>query len=298
MLKNKKARLSSHLRRLINELYEELSSKGQKYLRDLVLSALATQEHKTVVGVPDNASTTVVGTETLLAITATPHTEHEEAATRTGNDIHSHGHVCSLGLILILQTQLRTNFSRTQVESELKCTLADICIASTLLETQLSNGDIDEFDVLFVNAYHEGGFAEDVICPVADIISASLEGLADFFDVLERAEFDCFPGFPDMFLSFFNHLPTKKFLELSQEFPRLVVVQLCQKIVNDSEKAFLNSCYLNQHFSEHRVIHGQDPSFYSYRLIFEAELLQYKRESGVLWLNHSEKCLILKHFSL
>jgi hypothetical protein len=48
------------------------------------MKRFATQEHKTVVGVPDIVSIAVVGIEILLAIIVTLHIEHVEVAIRIG----------------------------------------------------------------------------------------------------------------------------------------------------------------------------------------------------------------------
>ena len=164
----------------------------------------------------DTVSTTVVSDEALFATTVTLHKEYFEVATRACNSLHRHDNEGALGLVLPLQAQLRTNFGRTQVESKLKCTLADVFITSTLFETQFLDGDIHELNILLGLTHFEGGLAENFIRPFANKVSTNLESFANFVDVLERPELN---GFPDFSLnSFSNGCFQKLLIKINQNF--------------------------------------------------------------------------------
>lgn len=121
-------------------------------------------------------------------------TEHEEEAARVSDRLHRNGKPLTFRLVLVLQTQLRTDFVRTQIVTKLLDPRADGTELCAVLETEFCGRCHTEFKSDWNRACREGGLAEDVIATVADFATSRLESLPETIGIrdagaeLQRAE--------------------------------------------------------------------------------------------------------------
>jgi len=148
-----------------------------------------------IAGTPDIAGTARNAAEPK-AIANALHAEQLESAIRAAKWLHGNDKPFTLGLILVLQTQLRTNLVRANIQASLFGSGVDILTSGSILEAELSDADDDEIYLGLFGGYREGGLAEDVVGPITDLESVVLKGLTKIVGGLEavRAELD---GFPD-----------------------------------------------------------------------------------------------------
>jgi hypothetical protein len=155
-----------------------------------------THEQPAVVGAPDVDGKTIVAAEPQAAPDVRD-VEHARATARVSDRFHADEHPLVQGLILVLQTQLRTDFGRAELETELDRPLVDLATGGTIREAELRDRDVDEIEFEFdlLDRRPEGGLSEDVVRVVADLSARLLDGLAELISTREtRAELD---GLPD-----------------------------------------------------------------------------------------------------
>jgi len=120
-----------------------------------------------------------------------PHVEQIEVAIRVGNRLHGNDKPFSIRLVFVLQTQLRTDLSRAEIQTELLGLGVDLFTGDSTLKAQFSDADDDQIQFGLLGGYREGGLAEDVIGVIADAESVVLDGLAEVICVFgPRAELD------------------------------------------------------------------------------------------------------------
>ncbi len=123
--------------------------------------------------------------------------EHAEAAVQIGYGLHADEKPLALRLVRVLQPQLGTNFVRAEFQSERECLGDDVSPRCTLLETELTDGHVDEVNFHLRFAHREGVLAEDVVSPATDLHARTLDQCAEIVGVIRpRAELDGFsrPG--------------------------------------------------------------------------------------------------------
>ncbi len=171
-----------------------LSRAETPRVQGLFLTLAGADEHPPVVGTPDVAGKAVITAEPQ-AIAIARHAEHEEVADRIANRLHADKNPPVHRLVIVLQPQLRTDFRRTELQAELFGTLVDLVAPGTVLESELSDSDLDQINFRLSGGNRELGLTDDVVCPVADLHSAVFDGLAEIVSGLEsgRAELDGFP---------------------------------------------------------------------------------------------------------
>ncbi len=127
-----------------------------------------------------------------------PHAEQLEAANRAGNRLHGNDKPFAVGLILVLQTQLRTNLSGAEIQTELLGSGVDLFTSGSVLEAELSDAGDDQIQFNLLGGRRESGLAENVVGVVADAESVVLEELTEVVGGLEtvRAEPDGLPSRP------------------------------------------------------------------------------------------------------
>ncbi len=142
------------------------------------VKSLATNENETEVITPDLVRAAVVAEEPRT-IVITLDAEHVEVATRVRNGFHDHDDPFVHGLVGVLQTQLRANLCGTELKTEFDGLVADLLVGRTTLEAEFSHRHVDQVDFLLGVACLEGRLADDVVRPVADFHSSSLDGLLE-----------------------------------------------------------------------------------------------------------------------
>ena len=127
-------------------------------------------------------------------------TEHPEAAIRARYGFHSHSEPLDLGLILVLQAQLRTNLVGTKLQAQLTCPYADVCVRRTVFEAEFGHRDVNKVNLCFLARHRKGWLTEDVVAPVADAHSRLLDSFAEIVGRPEAGtELDRAPGLPDLY---------------------------------------------------------------------------------------------------
>ncbi len=215
--KNKKKSPTHRCAELRDTLSPKLRSKfqGSKETKGSKTEVLLARkdEDEAVAAIPEVVRVTAAAAEAQLAIVATPDTEHLEVAVRVGNRFHPDEEPFAFRLVLVLQTQLRTDFVRAELEAELDGTVVDVRTFGTLFEAEVGHGDKYEVHFRFFGSRRESGLAEDVVPPVADVHSALLNGFAEVVCVFgTSAEFDGFPYLPDLRSSRDDHFAREEAL--------------------------------------------------------------------------------------
>lgn len=187
------------------------------------LLARATEEEARA-GTPDEVRAATVAAEPL-AIAIVPHVEQPEVAARVGNRLHGNNEPLSLGLVCVLQTQLGANLIGAELQSELLGSGVDLLAGGSLAEAEVFDRDDHEVEFGLLGGRREGGFAEDVIGPVADLHSLGLDGLAEGVGILDAgAEAD---GLPDrqIAVGWLDDQPTRQ--EKTHSFVATELVKNC-----------------------------------------------------------------------
>ena len=148
-------------------------------------------EDEPVVAMPEVVGIAIVRAEPQRRAKAS-HAEHAPVAARDSNPLHGDNDPLAVGLVLILQAQIRTNFRRAELEAALLGRLADLAVFGSVREAELSHRDLDQVQLRLLRSYDELGFAENVAGPVADFEPAILERLAEIVrrPELWQADFD------------------------------------------------------------------------------------------------------------
>ncbi len=143
---------------------------------------------------PEVVRAAAAAAEPLPAAVVALDAEHVEAATRAGDRLHRNEEPFALRLVLILQAELGTDFRGTEIEADLLRAVVDLLAGSAILETKLLDGADHKLDFALGVARHEGGLAEDVVCPVADATDL-VQGFAEVVSGFEAgAELERAPG--------------------------------------------------------------------------------------------------------
>src|SRR3989344_262062 len=132
------------------------------------MKLLATEEHPAVGARPKGAGMAMVAAEPETVVTAL-NAEHAGVAVRVGDGFHPNEKPFASRLILVLQTQLRTDFSRAQFQAKLLGALIDFPSGGTILETKFSNGNNYEVHLGFLGCRRKGGLAKNVLATVIDM---------------------------------------------------------------------------------------------------------------------------------
>lgn len=106
---------------------------------------LATTEHPDIVGMPDvvRIAVAAVEPETVLAVLDA---EHLRAAVRTGDRFHADQDPLAHRLILVGQTEGRSDFGREDLETHLDRLGVDFTPSDVLGEAEIAGGDLHEID--------------------------------------------------------------------------------------------------------------------------------------------------------
>lgn len=175
-----------------------LSSKfqGSKETQGTQFSVLlvAPHEHPAEVSRPEVVRAAEVAVEPATIVVVLDE-EHAEAIERVADGLHTDEETLASGLVLILQTQLGTHLCGAELETERESPFVDVLPRRSLLEAQVGDRHVDEVERHLGVTRREGGIAEDVVAPHADLIAVGLESSAEVSGGLEtRTELD---GLPD-----------------------------------------------------------------------------------------------------
>ena len=151
-------------------------------------------EHKLVVRIPGAVGMAIAGIQPTTLVNVSD-AEGVQKALRIANGFHSDDQPLILGLVQVLQAQLGTNFRRTQLETQLLTTSADLSETRIAFETEIFDGHSDEVDFRRLCGSGEFRFPENVASPVTESEIVVSDGLAELVSGFEAgAEFDRFPN--------------------------------------------------------------------------------------------------------
>lgn len=105
--------------------------------------------------------------------------EGVQTAVRVANGFHSQPEPFTLGLVLVLQTHLRTEFWRAKLVTHLHATLTDVGIACPFLEAKFGYGRSDDVHLGRLTDHPEGGLSQQVAGPTAKLQADLLERLSE-----------------------------------------------------------------------------------------------------------------------
>jgi len=159
-----------------------------------LLTLAGTDEHPLIAGIPDEGGIGEIAVEPQTIVIVF-HAEHVEAAARMANRLHADKDPLAVGLVLILQTQLRSDFCWAELQTELFGAGADLVAPSAILETKFSDSDLNQVNFHLSCGHHEFRLSDDVVAPVSDAHPGILDRPAETFGVLDAAELDGFPDF-------------------------------------------------------------------------------------------------------
>ncbi len=131
-----------------------------------------------MVAIPEATRVAVVTADPLLDDNIALYTEHTEVLTRIGDRLHRNKEQFAFRLVLVLETELGTDFRRAEIEIDLFRTVVDLLASGAVLEAEFGHGTDHELDFGLGVARHEGGFAEEVVSLVADAANL-LQGCAE-----------------------------------------------------------------------------------------------------------------------
>lgn len=151
------------------------------------------------------------------------HAEQQEKAIRGGNRLHGDDEPLAVGLILVLQTQLRTDLSGAEIKAELLGSSVDLLAGGSILEAQLGDADDNQIQLDFLGGRRESGFTEDVVGVATDAESVVPESLAEVVGGPEsiRAKIDGLENL-ELGLNRFDHQLTRQETTDTVVAPKLV----------------------------------------------------------------------------
>jgi hypothetical protein len=154
---------------------------------------LARDEHETAAATPevDRVPADAIQPPTVITVL---NAEHAEVAIGVRDGLHSDDEPLTVRLVLVLQSQLGTDFGWAELKPELLGSLVDVLTSGSVLETELGDGDDHEVHFGLLGARREGGLTEDVIAPIANTVSVVFESTAEVVGGLETcAELEALP---------------------------------------------------------------------------------------------------------
>ena len=171
-----------------------MSNKGQKIQETKSnLKLLAREnEHEATAAAPEAVRVVIERVEPQNAAIVRD-VEHAEIAVRDGKRLHADKQPLVFRLILVLQTQLGTDFVWAELEATLFGGRVDVFERSSVLEAQVLDTDDDEVHIHLFGSHAEGGFAEDVVGPVTNTHALVLHGLTKAVGVQSRTDGDPLP---------------------------------------------------------------------------------------------------------
>lgn len=105
-------------------------------------------EHPAAIGTPKAFRVATITAEPPTSVVAY-HAEYGKIAARIDDGLHREQNPILQGLIRILETELRADFRRNQVDAEFLRSMVDRFTASALPKTELANGYLHELDLRF-----------------------------------------------------------------------------------------------------------------------------------------------------
>lgn len=151
---------------------EGFLSKGPKTQWLLVARAA---EDPPALSAPEGAGKLQVAVVEALAVEAqlrikAPHTEQLQKASRINNRFHGDENPFAAGLILVLQAQLRADFGRTKLQTELLGAFVYlvVLIGVQLVEAEFADRDLNQVYFGFLGGHCKSGLSENIRRLVAE----------------------------------------------------------------------------------------------------------------------------------
>jgi len=127
----------------------------------------AGDKHEARASSPEDARAATASAEPRPTATNAPHEEHAEDAIRVRNRLHSNDKPLASGLVSVLETELGTDFSGTEIQTRLFGFGTCFRKSGSFGKAEISIGDDDQVQKSGGSG-SESDFVQNVIGPVAD----------------------------------------------------------------------------------------------------------------------------------
>src|SRR3989339_1491798 len=121
-------------------------------------------KHEAIVSIPEVARVAIVGVEPRLAVIVALHVEHVEVAIRVSNGLHGNDEPFTSGLVFVLNTELGTDLSGTEIQTKLFGFGTCFRKSGSFGKSEISIGDDDQ--IQSGGSGSESDFVQNVIGPV------------------------------------------------------------------------------------------------------------------------------------